>query len=80
MKHLIATVALTFLVLGHARADIVCSPTTPVAQQSRTQMKHRNPGLHNVSLKQTTVEDMLNWPNPARIDRNSGSAIDPREN
>lgn len=80
MKRVIVTIALNFLVLGHARADVVCSPTTPVAQQSRTQMKHRNPGLQSVSLKQTTVEDILNWPNPARIDKSSGSAIDAREN
>ena len=68
-----------FCLAVQLRADVVCSPTTPVARQSRTQMKHRSPELQGVSFQQTSVEDMLNWPNPAHIVKTSGSPIDDRE-
>jgi len=43
-------------------------------------MKHRAPGLRNVSVNQTSVPEMLNWPNPAKISKNANSPIDAREN
>ena len=61
-------------------ADVTCAPTTLIGNQSRTDMKHRGPGLQSVSLNQTSVTDMLNWSNPATISRTSNSPIDPREN
>jgi hypothetical protein len=32
-------------------------------------MKHRAPGLRTVSTNPTSVPEMLNWPNPAKIVR-----------
>ena len=62
------------------RADVTCSPSTPITHQSRTGMKHRSPGLMNVAAKQVSVANMLSWPNPSTISRTSNSPIDPREN
>jgi hypothetical protein len=62
-----------------ANADVPCSPTTPVANQIRTSLKHRTTGFQNVGLRTVSVEDMLAWPNPINISR-SDNPIDPREN
>jgi len=67
------------LLCGFSFADVTCTPTTPVSNQSRTDMKHRAPGLRNVSVNQTSVPEMLNWPNPTKIVKSSGSPIDTRE-
>jgi len=80
MKRLISAIVVSLCLSAQLWADVVCSPTTPVNHQSRTQMKHRSPNVQNVSFQQTSVEDMLNWPNPAHIVKSSESPIDDREN
>lgn len=80
MKRLISAIVVSLCLSAQLWADVVCSPTTPVNHQSRTQMKHRSPNVQNASFQQTSVEDMLNWPNPAHIVKSSESPIDDREN
>ena len=80
MKSLSGVVLMVLLLSTLSWADVVCSPTTAIDHQSRTQLKHRGPNVQNVSFTQVTVEDMLNWPNPAQIVRTSNSPIDNREN
>jgi hypothetical protein len=63
-----------------ATADITCTATTAISRQSRTDMKHRPASVQNVHLNQSSVEEMLLWPNPSTITKNSNTAIDPREN
>lgn len=80
MPTFLRSVLLFFLALAPlAHADVPCSPTTPVANQIRTSLKHRSGGFQTVTLKITTVSDMLSWPNPSRISR-ANAPIDPREN
>ena len=44
-------------------------------------MKHRPAASQTVALHTTTVQDMLvQWPNPAHIDKKANTPIDPREN
>jgi hypothetical protein len=80
MKSLSRAVLMVLMLSTLSWTDVVCSPTTAIDHQSRTQLKHRGPGVQNVSLTQVTVEDMLNWPNPTQIVRTSNSPIDNREN
>jgi len=77
---LFGTIAVALLTAGAAEADVTCSPTTPISQQNRTAMKHRAATVQNVRLNQTSVDEMLQWANPATISKSSNSAIDPREN
>ncbi len=43
-------------------------------------MKHRSVSTQKVSARTTTVDQMLlDWPNPARIDKKANTPIDPRE-
>lgn len=80
MPTFLRNVLLFFLALAPlAHADVPCSPTTPVADQIRTSLKHRTSGLQSVALNTTSVPDMLSWPNPSQISR-ANSPIDPREN
>lgn len=66
--------------LSYGVSGAGCSPTTPVAQQSRTGMKHRAAASRTVAAHTATIHDMLlQWPNPANVDRNANSPIDPRE-
>lgn len=68
------------LLCGLCSADITCTPSTEVSRQSRTDMKHRAPALQSAAANQTSVFDMLNWPNPTRISKSANTPIDPREN
>lgn len=59
----------------------VCSPTTALPVQSRSGMKHRPAGSQTVAAHTTSVSEMLlQWANPARIDKKANTPIDPREN
>jgi len=66
-----------------AQASPACVPGTPVAIQSRTKLKHRQPPAAP-SPAATTVAEMLTWSTPANIKsskvRSSNTPIDPREN
>src|SRR5437016_4753460 len=77
---LFGTMTVALLTASVAKADVTCSPTTLISQQNRTAMKHRPATVQNVRLNQTSVEEMLQWANPATISKSSNSAIDPREN
>jgi len=80
MKRGLLIISLVLAAAASGRAfDISCSPTTPVANQIRTDMKHRRSAIQSVSIIQTSVAGMLNWPNPISISRSNGS-IDQREN
>jgi hypothetical protein len=78
MKHLLWSLILLLFVQCAAYAA-TCTPTTELARQSRTGMKHRSAGSVNVALHATPIEQMLEWPNPAQIDRQANAPIDPRE-
>src|SRR3989442_63426 len=67
-----------FVASGCCYADVSCTPVTPVAQQSRTSLKHRTVGFQTASLNPTSVAGMLSWPNPAHVSR-ANTPIDPRE-
>ena len=66
-----------------ARSRTTCVATTPVANQSRTKLKHRPPGRH-ATPSTTSIPAMLNWKAPAKAAssatvRRSNSPIDPKE-
>lgn len=67
-----------------AAQDIPCTATTALDSQSRTTMKHRNPGSPGDQPQTVTVANVLAWAAPANIatpsTRKSGSAIADREN
>ena len=60
-----------------------CEPSTPMAKQKRTDMKHRKPASNGTTVEVASVSDMLAWEQPDdlqdRAVRNSDSSIDPRE-
>ena len=66
-----------------AQSDVACTPTTPIAQQSRTKLKHRSIPA-GPAPQATTIGNILKWKAPARISspavRASNSPIDPQEN
>jgi hypothetical protein len=85
--HFIAALALIWLFLASwlsAQTDIACDPTTPVKDQSRTDLKHRKPPSKGTMVAQTTVADILNFDTPEDIrdkaTRTSNSPIDDLEN
>src|SRR3990167_6461611 len=59
----------------------VCAPTTELARQFRSAMKHRPPGPSRGTA--TTVDQLAAWPPPAGVSsfqvRRRDAAIDPRE-
>ena len=59
-----------------------CKPTTPLGKQSRSELKHREPGTGTPDV--TTTSEVLNWQQPpglsSRVVRASNKAIDDREN
>src|SRR5689334_2521329 len=65
-----------------ARLPERCTPGTPLEEQNRTEVKHRNPA-QGVPITPTSVADMLTWQPPANLSepavRSSNSLIDPRE-
>ena len=79
MKRLLFVAVLVCLTCaGYSQS---CSPTTVITAQSRTGMKHRPPAAQTVSAHTTTVQDMLTqWPNPAHVNKQANTPIDPREN
>ena len=54
-----------------ARADIACNATTPLKDQKRTKMKHRQPAADSVPADQTTVAGMRAFSSPPHMDVSS---------
>jgi hypothetical protein len=77
---------IVFLVASPIRSrsqDIVCTASTPVASQARTDMKHRNPPDSTTQVSITSITKVLSWAAPANIanvkTRRSNQTIDPHE-
>jgi hypothetical protein len=70
-------------VAAAAVAENPCAPSTLVAKQKRTDMKHREPASTGTHIEPTTVAEMISWEQPDELPdrdvRSSNSAIDPRE-
>jgi hypothetical protein len=83
IRTLLLIVTLTALPIQTRSQDIVCSPTTPIPSQARTDMKHRNPPDSTTVAKSVTVSQVLSWTAPANITdvkiRRSNKAIDAHE-
>ncbi len=64
--------------------DIPCTPTTQLANQFRTQMKHRTTNLPDSSVHNSSVAKMLVWTAPTNVTdfktRKKDEPIAPREN
>ena len=60
-----------------------CTPSTLVAKQKRTDMKHRQPASSGTEVEKTQVDEMLSWDQPDDLQdpdiRSSNSPIHPRE-
>jgi hypothetical protein len=71
------------LAAAAAVAENPCTPSTPVANQKRTGMKHREPASSGTHVEATTVAEMISWEQPDELSdrdvRSSNSPIDPRE-
>ena len=83
MKLSWAAVLGVLLAAATAVAESPCTPSTPVANQKRTGMKHRVPASSGTHVEATTVAEMISWEQPDELTdrdvRSSNSPIDPRE-
>jgi hypothetical protein len=50
-----------------AQTDLSCDPSTPVAKQSRTDMKHRKPASKGTQVEQSSISDVLGFDTPDDI-------------
>src|SRR5205814_1977493 len=77
-----AVLGVVFAVVA-AVAENPCTPSTLVAKQKRTEMKHREPASSGTHVEPTTVAEMISWEQPDELAdrevRSSNSPIDPRE-
>jgi len=80
---LLGTLVLVLSSWALAQADLPCDPSTPLAKQSRTDMKHRKPASPGTVTTDTTVAEMLNWDTPDDIadkqTRTSEAPVDDHE-
>src|SRR5258708_343954 len=73
----------TFTATPSTISDVECNPTTPLANQNRTVMKHRPPN-NSLPSNSTSVADMIGWANPSQYPNGKipfqAGVIDDREN